>query len=202
MSRILTSGIIALVFGLFHGCGSEGTKSISDKKPNIIFIFADDQCYSTIHTLGNNEIKTPNLDKLAQAGVTFTHAYNMGAWGGAVCVASRAMLNTGKFIWRAHAVEDSQQEIVERGEMWGQLMKKAGYDTYMTGKWHVRTDAKDHFEHVVHVRPGMPGDAWNSHFFYICQPMLPIKPGNMFRSDINRYIKTLIPTTGSGYTGG
>jgi arylsulfatase A-like enzyme len=165
MKKIMTFLLLTIVFGLFYGCAGD------DEKPNIIFIFADDQCYSTIHALGNNEIKTPNLDKLAQAGVTFTHAYNMGAWHGAVCVASRAMLNTGRFVWRAHAVEESQQELVERGEMWGQLMQKAGYDTYMTGKWHVKTDARDHFEHVVHVRPGMPKDGWNRELFEKLQEM-------------------------------
>ena len=89
------------------------------KKPNILFIFADDQCYSTVHALGNNEIITPNLDKLVDAGTTFTHTYNMGAWHGAVCVASRAMLNTGRFVWRAYDYENHQQDLVDRGEMWG-----------------------------------------------------------------------------------
>jgi arylsulfatase A-like enzyme len=153
------------LFGSIQKATAQSKHNRKDEKPNIIFIFSDDQCYSTIHALGNQEIKTPNLDQLAQEGVTFTQAYNMGAWGGAVCVASRAMLNTGRFVWRAHAYEDNQQELVERGEMWGQLMQKAGYDTYMTGKWHVKTDAKDHFEHVVHVRPGMPEDARNNEMF-------------------------------------
>ncbi|MCH8830435.1 MAG: sulfatase-like hydrolase/transferase, partial [Planctomycetes bacterium] len=44
------------------------------KKPNILFLFADDQCYETIHALGNAEIKTPNLDRLVRNGVTFTRA--------------------------------------------------------------------------------------------------------------------------------
>jgi choline-sulfatase len=65
------------------------------EKPNILFIFADDQCFETLRSLGNDEIQTPNLDKLVRGGVTFTHAYNQGAWHGAVCVASRTMLNTG-----------------------------------------------------------------------------------------------------------
>ncbi|MBW6480977.1 MAG: sulfatase-like hydrolase/transferase [Bacteroidales bacterium] len=135
------------------------------EKPNILFIFSDDQAYSTIHALGNNEIHTPNLDKLVNAGTTFTHTYNMGAWNGAVCVASRAMLNTGRFVWRAHALENHQQDLSDRGEMWGQLMQKAGYETYMTGKWHVKTDAEKLFEHVIHVRPGMPKDNWNQQVF-------------------------------------
>lgn len=150
---------------LFTGCNSGG-RSAEDtynehEKPNILFIFADDQCYSTVHASGNSEIRTPNLDKLVERGVTFTHTYNMGAWHGAVCVASRAMLNTGRFVWRAYSFEDHQQDLADRGEMWGQLMQKAGYDTYMTGKWHVKTNAEKLFNHVVHVRPGMPPDPWN-----------------------------------------
>jgi arylsulfatase A-like enzyme len=143
---------------LFSSCKQEKDK---EKQPNILFIFSDDQCYSTIHALGNSEIHTPNLDRLTSQGVTFTHTYNMGAWNGAVSVASRAMLNTGRFVWNAYSFEENQHELAERGEMWGQLMQQAGYETYMTGKWHVKTDAEKLFEHVTHVRPGMPGDAWN-----------------------------------------
>ena len=84
----------------------------------------------------------------------------MGAWNGAVCQASRAMLNTGRSVWHSYNFENNQQELVDRGEMWGLLMQNAGYETYMTGKWHVKTDAGKLFNHVIHVRPGMPGDAW------------------------------------------
>ena len=112
--------------------------------------------YNTVGALGNKEIHTPVLDKLVEEGATFTHAYNMGAWNGAICLASRAMLNTGRFVWRAFEYEAHQEDLEERGEMWGQLMQKAGYETYMTGKWHVKTAAHKLFEHVSHVRPGMP----------------------------------------------
>ncbi len=44
---------------------------------------------------------------------------------------------------------------------WGKLMEAAGYDTYMTGKWHVDADARSVFQNVTHVRPGMPSDSWN-----------------------------------------
>jgi arylsulfatase A-like enzyme len=145
---------IFVSMSLFSSCHQEKDKD--NEKPNILFIFADDQSYSTIRALGNSEISTPNLDRLVNAGTTFTHTYNMGAWGGAVCVASRAMLNTCRFIWRAHDYENHQQDLVDRGEMWGQLMQIAGYETYMTGKWHVKTNAEKLFNHVTHVRPGMP----------------------------------------------
>jgi arylsulfatase A-like enzyme len=159
MNHLNLLHLFILSLCLFTGCNPGGKQGETNnpEKPNILFIFADDQCYSTIRALGNTEIQTPNLDKLVNSGVTFTHAYNMGAWQGAVCVASRAMLNTGRFVWRAYGYEDHQQDLAGRGEMWGQLMQQAGYETYMSGKWHVKTSAEKLFNHVIHVRPGMPG---------------------------------------------
>jgi choline-sulfatase len=129
---------------------------VAAQQPNILFIFADDQCYETIHALGNEEIETPNLDRLVREGTVFTHAYNMGAWHGAVCVASRTSLNTGRTVWRARALENSLNEELKAGRFWGQLLQQAGYETYMTGKWHVKADAAKAFNHTIHVRPGMP----------------------------------------------
>ena len=127
------------------------------KRPNLVFLFADDQCFSTVHALNNPEVETPNLDRLVAGGTTFTHAYNMGSWSGAVCVASRTMLNTGLFLWHAAKVyRNTDKEFRQRGRMWGQLLAKAGYETYFTGKWHVRADAAKTFHHVTNVRGGMP----------------------------------------------
>jgi len=107
--------------------------------------------------LGNDEVKTPSLDKLVEEGVTFTHTFNMGAWNGAVCVASRAMLNTGKMIWRAHAAEKEYEKLRDDRHFWAQRMEDAGYETYMTGKWHVKMGADRLFNTTSHIRPGMPG---------------------------------------------
>ncbi|MEE8452650.1 MAG: sulfatase-like hydrolase/transferase [Thermoguttaceae bacterium] len=126
------------------------------KQPNILFIFADDQCFDTINALGNDEIETPNLDRLVDSGVTFTHAYNMGSWSGAVCLASRAMLNTGRFLWHANRVAKSAEKEREEGRFWSEHLKLAGYETYMTGKWHVKADTEKAFDFVTHVRGGMP----------------------------------------------
>ena len=70
-----------------------------EAKPNVLFLFADDQCFETIGALGLTDIDTPNLDRLASRGTQFSRAYNMGSWSGAVCVASRHMLITGRHIW-------------------------------------------------------------------------------------------------------
>ncbi|RLG28725.1 choline-sulfatase, partial [Methanosarcinales archaeon] len=126
-------------------------------KPNILFIFADDQTYEALHALGCDELQTPNLDRLVRSGTTFTHAYNQGAWHGAVCVASRTMLNTGRFLWHAKQLEPKLKQETQAGRFWSQYMKGAGYDTYMSGKWHVKKIKPENiFDYVRDVRPGMP----------------------------------------------
>jgi len=91
---------------LIKDCSGASTE---DKQPNILFIFADDQCFNTIRALGGHELETPNLDALAKRGTTFTHAYNMGSWSGAVCIASRTMLNSGRFVWNANAIHGQSE---------------------------------------------------------------------------------------------
>jgi arylsulfatase A-like enzyme len=126
-------------------------------KPNILFLFADDFCYEALGYLGHTDIETPNLDRLAARGTTFTHAYNMGSFSGAVCVASRAMLISGRSLWRANSVYNTMDQEREAGRLWPQLLKSAGYDTYMTGKWHIQAKPELAFDTTRHVRPGMPG---------------------------------------------
>ena len=73
-------------------------------KPNIVFLYADDFAYWAINALGNEIIQTPNLDKLVAQGVSFSNAFNMGGWNGAICIASRSMLISGRSIWKANEI--------------------------------------------------------------------------------------------------
>ena len=147
-------------------------KDLQQHKPNILFIFADDQTFNTLGMLEGCSVKTPNLDRLAEQGVRFSHTFNMGSFTPAVCVASRAMLNTGSFVWRAAAFSSKGNNINDPNApknmpvytipprephgYWSQWMKQAGYETYMTGKWHVGVKPETVFDHVAHVRGGMP----------------------------------------------
>lgn len=136
------------------------TKAVQ-QKPNILFIFADDQSPKTIGAYGNKQIKTPNLDKLANKGVNFSNAHNMGAWNGAVCQASRAMLNSGRSVWQAHKMDKEFAQGKGIETTWAKLLENQGYDTYMSGKWHVAAKADKVFQTAVHIRPGMPDDTWD-----------------------------------------
>lgn len=130
----------------------------AQNQPNIVFILADDLGYYDVGAYGNKEVRTPNIDKLAENGLKFTRAYNMGSWSPAVCVPSRAMLNTGRFVWHARELADNNyKSIHEEKGFWSQKLAEAGYTTYFTGKWHVPgLDPNGLFDHVINVRPGMP----------------------------------------------
>ena len=103
--KTLGGGITFLSLPLSQfGCSKQ------PEKPNILFLFADDQSFRALHAFDNSEIKTPNLDRLAARGVRFTHAYNMGSWSGAVCMPSRMMLNKGRFLWKCKTLPAYRNE--------------------------------------------------------------------------------------------
>ncbi len=97
--------------------------------PNIVFIFSDDQRADTIHALGNRQIQTPHLDRLARAGTAFTQAHILGALQGAVCVPSRAMMLSGRSLFRV-------REDLRDTPTWPGQLGRAGWTTFITGKWH------------------------------------------------------------------
>ncbi len=141
---------LIFLFAAIHGHSAE--------KPNVLFLFSDDQSYEMVRANGYEGLETPNLDRLAATGTTFTHAYNMGSWSGAVCVASRAMLITGRSVWRAQELDGKMNQQVKARRLWPQRMADAGYETYFTGKWHIRADANQVFHHTANIRGGMPKD--------------------------------------------
>lgn len=98
-------------------------------RPNILFIFADDQRADTIAALGNPAIKTPHLDRLVRSGVAFNRAYMQGGLNGATCVPSRAMLLSGRNLFHI-------DEKLMRDSTWPEAFGQAGYTTFVSGKWH------------------------------------------------------------------
>lgn len=123
--RILAPFIILLVASLASLHGADAKPS----KPNILFLFADDQRADTIAALGNPVIKTPNLDRLARSGMAFNRAYMQGGLNGATCVPSRAMLLSGQNLFHI-------DENLMRAETWPEAFGRAGYTTFVSGKWH------------------------------------------------------------------
>ncbi|MBM3787329.1 MAG: arylsulfatase, partial [Acidobacteria bacterium] len=110
-------------------------------RPNIVVILADDLGFSDVGCYGG-EIRTPNLDAMAKAGVRFTQFYN-----GARCCPTRASLLTGLYAHQAgvgHMVDSGKASLPGyRGDLSAnsvtiaQVLKTAGYRTLMSGKWHI-----------------------------------------------------------------
>ncbi|HUA66388.1 MAG TPA: sulfatase-like hydrolase/transferase [Alphaproteobacteria bacterium] len=102
----------------------------SARKPNFLVVIADDQCFRTLNALNNTEVLTPNFDRLIKRGTTFTHCFHQGSWTGAVCVASRAMLHTGRHVWACGGNNCGTYPLL------GETLQKNGYHTCAVGKWH------------------------------------------------------------------
>ncbi len=141
IARYLTAG--SLLFLLSISCNEEQVV-----KPNIILILADDMGYSDLGCYGS-EIPTPHLDKLAENGLRFTQFYNTSR-----CCPSRASLLTGLFQHQAGvglmanppANKDASKRFGTPGYLGhlnkecvtiAEALKGVGYQTYMTGKWHI-----------------------------------------------------------------
>jgi arylsulfatase A-like enzyme len=129
-------------------------RAAEPRPANVLFLFSDDQRADTLAALGNKHIQTPNLDRLTQQGTVFTRAYCMGAQQGAVCVPSRAMLMTGRTLFRVNTKIEDQPT-------WPEAFAKAGYVTFMTGKWHnERPSARRAFQEGRNVFFGGMGNPY------------------------------------------
>ncbi len=102
-------------------------------RPNVLFILTDDQSYRTIGALGNAHIRTPNIDRLVREGTSFTNARYMGARVAGVCMPSRAMLMTGRTLFR---LEGNGRTLPAEHPTLPETFRGAGYETFHTGKWH------------------------------------------------------------------
>ena len=133
---ILTLFTVSLSCKNNEGNGTDRTKKLN-KKPNIIYILADDLGYGDVGYLGQQKFETPNIDKLAAEGMVFTQHYS----GATVCAPSRSALLTG--MHTGHTVVRGNKEVQPEGQhpipdetyTLAEMLKENGYTTSVYGKW-------------------------------------------------------------------
>ena len=163
MTRIKFLQLIAAAFVLqtiialdsFADENSETTET----RPNIVFLFADDQNTLSVGCYGNPEVKTPNMDQLAQDGLAFDKHYNTTA----ICMASRANVFTGMYEYKT-GCNFNHGDM--RPEVWAKsypvLLRKAGYLTAFAGKFGIVVDSKGLCESDFDFWGGGPGQTFYS----------------------------------------
>ncbi len=134
-------------------CSSAKKESVQAKQPNIVVIYLDDLGYGDVSAYGATEIKTPNMDALANGGVRFTNGYATSA----TCTPSRYGLLTGVYPWRnedAKILPGTAPLIIDTAQVTiPKMLKKKGYQTAVVGKWHLGLGTGD-TDWNTHVTPG------------------------------------------------
>jgi len=105
------------------------------KKPNILFIMTDDHASHAMSCYGSKINKTPNLDRIANEGMRFTNSFCTNS----ICAPCRAVILTGKYS-HINGVKDNRQKFDGSQQTFPKLLQKAGYETAIIGKWHLKTD--------------------------------------------------------------
>ena len=105
------------------------------RRPNIVFIFADDHAYQAISAYGSIINKTPNLDRLAAQGMLFENCFVTNS----ICGPSRAVILTGKYS-HMNGVHRNGLNFDGSQQTFPKLLQNAGYQTAIIGKWHLGSD--------------------------------------------------------------
>lgn len=162
MRKIRVFISLCLLLVLFTACAQREQATTDNAPPNIIFILADDLGYADLGAYGQEHIRTPHLDKMAQEGLVFTRFYA----GSTVCAPSRSSLLTGQHTGRTpirgnkEIRPEGQWPLPDSAVTMAELLQQGGYTTGAYGKWGLGF-------------VGSPGDplnqGFNTFFGYNCQ---------------------------------
>src|SRR4030095_9921969 len=130
------------IFVLFFISSFNFLSAQKDARPNIIYMMADDLGYADLSCYERKDYQTPNLDKLCSQGVKFMNAYATAP----VCTPTRVAFMTGRYPARltvglyeplANTIKDTMVGLLPETPSIASLLKKANYETYLVGKWHL-----------------------------------------------------------------
>jgi arylsulfatase A-like enzyme len=156
MSTLRSFSLLILTFLVLANPVEQLQAQPSSERPNIIFVFTDDHATHALSAYGSEINETPNLDRLADEGTLFRNAFVTNS----ICAPSRAVILTGK---HSHMNGVVQNGITFDGsqQTFPKLLREAGYQTAIVGKWHLSSDPTgfDYWE----VLPGQ-GDYYNPDF--------------------------------------
>ncbi|MFV1967176.1 MAG: sulfatase-like hydrolase/transferase [Pirellulaceae bacterium] len=103
------------------------------RKPNLVFVMSEQHSWDMLGCYGNQDVKTPNFDRLAKQGLRFTHCISNSP----VCTSYRGILMSGQHPLYCGAMENDLQMLPGNGEYSGEVLRDAGYHTGYDGKWHL-----------------------------------------------------------------
>ena len=157
--------LLAIILGLFlGGCGgsAEGTDETkgpdnpaTPSTPNVIVIFTDDQGFADLGAQAQlSDVKTPNIDKLANNGVRFTQGYVTAPQ----CSPSRAAMLTGQYQQRFGVDSNDFTPMPLHVTTLGQRFKSVGYKTGIVGKWNLEVDGNSREWATANVPSNIPYD--------------------------------------------
>lgn len=135
-------------------------------QPNILFIFSDDHAERLIGAYDGSINKTPNIDRIAHEGALFTRSFNTNS----ICCPSRASILTGKHS-HANGVLGNSSRWNTRQWSYPRDLGKAGYQTALIGKWHIKGNPTDEFQHwEILSGYGGQGSYYNPEFISLAGP--------------------------------
>lgn len=164
---------VLILFVLFSVISCSKPTKKAEQKPNIIYVLADDLGYGDISSFNENgQIKTLNIDQLANDGIKFTDAHTSSA----VCTPTRYGILTGRYNWRSRLKSGvltgtSKALIPNSRSTVASILKKQGYNTAFIGKWHLG------WNWALKNKDSTLGSGWNANDFSNIDFTKPIKNG-------------------------
>ena len=125
----------AAAISVLPSCNSFG-QNTGNKQPNIIYIMTDDHASHAMSCYGSKINQTPNLDRIANEGMRFNNSFCTNS----ICAPCRAVVLTGKYSHINGKINNSRQAFDGSQQTFPKLLQKAGYQTALIGKWHLRSD--------------------------------------------------------------